>query len=209
MHPGAIVDKLAQEHACRNHAPSTSADIAHVGHVALELLEIFLPERHLPHAFAGLLTGFFHIGLERVVVPEHPDRKLSQGHDTRTGQRGNIDDTLRVEPGRISQPIRQHQPAFGIGILHLHGFAIKHAQDVPRFRGPPARHVFRRRQDTHDVEAQTQLRRSPDCAQHLGPARHVRLHLFHIFRRFQGNAAGIERDRFPHKHHGPVFFLPP
>ena len=84
MHPGAVVNKLTQKHSGRNHASSTAADIAHVGHVALELFEIFFPERHLPYAFTGLLPGFFQVGLERVIIPEHPDRKLPQGHDTCT-----------------------------------------------------------------------------------------------------------------------------
>ena len=84
MHPGTIADKLTQKHAGCNHTPSTATDIAHVCHVAFELFEIFFPERHLPHAFAGLLTRFSQVGLERVIIPEHPDRKLTQGHDTRT-----------------------------------------------------------------------------------------------------------------------------
>ena len=114
-----------------------------------------------------------------------------------------------VEPGGISQAISQNQTALGVGILHLHGFAVEHAQDIPGLRGSPARHVFRGRQDTHDVDAQTQLRRSPDRAQHFGSARHIRLHLFHVFRRLQRNAAGIEGDRFPDQHHGPVFLPAP
>src|SRR5690242_3100492 len=56
--PGSVTCKLAQEESRRDHPAAAAADVAHVSHVAAQLLEILVPERHLPDPFAGLLTGF-------------------------------------------------------------------------------------------------------------------------------------------------------
>src|SRR2546426_11929765 len=42
--PGILAHELAEEHGGGDHPASPPADIAHVGHVAVKLLKIFLPE---------------------------------------------------------------------------------------------------------------------------------------------------------------------
>src|SRR5262245_302605 len=44
VHPWTVAGELAQEESRRDHAAATPANVAHVGDVAPQLLEIFLPE---------------------------------------------------------------------------------------------------------------------------------------------------------------------
>jgi hypothetical protein len=46
----------------------------------------------------------------------------------------------------------------------------------------------------------SKLRHGAEGAQHAGRAAHVELHLVHLGRRLDGDAAGVERDALAHQH---------
>src|SRR5262247_4731136 len=76
VNPWPVAGKLAQEEGRCDHPAASASDVAHVRHIAAQLLEILIPERHLPDTFSRLLTRSLHLRLQFLVGAEHADRKL-------------------------------------------------------------------------------------------------------------------------------------
>src|SRR5881296_4425913 len=83
--PDAIARELAEEGRGRNRPAGAPACILHVGHVALDLLIVFFPERQLPHTLATPLTGVLEFPDQPLVIPQHADGVVAQGHDAGAG----------------------------------------------------------------------------------------------------------------------------
>ncbi len=200
MDPGILTHELAEEHGGGDHPASPPADIAHVGHVAVELLKIFFPEGHFPDPLAGLVARVLDPALERVVVPQHPDRELPQRHAAGAGQRRDVDDGGRFVPGGVGQAVCENEPPFGVGVLHLDRFARERGQDVSGFDRPPSRHVLGGGQNADQMQRKPQPGGGPDSREDFRATGHVRFHLLHVLGGLQRNAARIEGDRLSHQH---------
>src|SRR3989454_2991059 len=87
VRPGGVAGELAEEGGAGVGAAGAPAGVLHVGHVALDLLVVFFPERQLPHALAAPLAGVLEFPDQRLVVPQHADGVVAQGHDAGAGQR--------------------------------------------------------------------------------------------------------------------------
>ena len=84
---------------------------------------------------------------QRGIGAEHADRELTQRDDTRSRQRGDVDQRGRLESGRIGKAVGEDQAALGVRVLHFHGFARKGRDHVTRSHRPASGHVFRCRED--------------------------------------------------------------
>ena len=59
VRPLQAVGELRQEAGRGDRAAFAAGDVGEVGEVALELLGVFLADRHVPGAIVGALAGFF------------------------------------------------------------------------------------------------------------------------------------------------------
>src|SRR5437660_11335971 len=71
VRPDSVARELAEEGRGRDGAAGAPAGVLHVGHVALDLVVVFFPERQLPHALAAPLAGILELPDQRLVVPQH------------------------------------------------------------------------------------------------------------------------------------------
>src|SRR3569832_2415744 len=106
----------------------------------------------------------------------------------------------------IGQRIAQDQAAFGIGVEDFDGLAGHRGDDVAGFVGVGIRHVFTGRDEADDVERQAQFADGAEGADDCAAAAHVVVHLVHLGRRLERNAAGVEGDRLANQYHGLVAF---
>ena len=120
MQPGWRVDEAAQEQRGGDGAAmAAGADIVEVGHLGIEHRLVRPPQRHAPHriVLGGAVAHEF--GGQRVVVGEER-RHVGPERDARgAGQRGEIDDQLRLVLVGQRQRVGEDQPAFGVGIADL------------------------------------------------------------------------------------------
>src|SRR5271154_5514872 len=96
----------------------------------------------------------------------------------------------------VVDSVGQDQAAFGVGVQDLDGLAGHGGLDVAGFLGFAAGHVFGAGDDADDFDVRLQLGKGAHYAQHGGAAGHVVLHFFHALGGLDGDAAGIEGDRF-------------
>src|SRR5712692_8316208 len=129
--PDAIARELAEEGCGRNGPAGAPACILHVGHVALDLIVVFFPERQLPHALAAPLTGVFELPDQLLVVPQHADGVVAQGHDAGAGQRRDVYEGGRLEALGVRQAIGEDQAPLGVRVDDFDGLAGEAPEDVP------------------------------------------------------------------------------
>src|SRR2546427_1977163 len=87
VRPDGVARELAEEGRGRDGAAGAPAGVLHVGHVALDLLVVFFPERQLPHALAAPLAG----------VLEFPDQRRSEEHTSELQSQSNLVCRLLLE----------------------------------------------------------------------------------------------------------------
>ena len=132
-----------------------------------------------------------------------------RNHD-RACQRRDIDDGLGLVAFGVSERIGEYQPAFGVGVQYLDGLSRHALDDVAGFARAPRRQVFARGNESHDVQLGLELGNRSKYAEHRRSAAHVELHLVHVGRRFDRDAAAVEcnaladEDERPLLSHGPV-----
>jgi hypothetical protein len=72
----------------------------------------------------------------------------------------------------------------------------------PGFVARPRRHVLAGRDETDHADLRLELGHGAQHAEHAGGAAHVELHLIHVARRLDRDAARVERDAFADQHDG-------
>ena len=158
-----------------------------------------VPQGEFPHSFSGRLPRLANLLLERIVVPEHSAGLVSEGYAACAGQRRNIDDHRGLVPAGIGKGVGENEPAFRVGVEDLYGLARQGPEHVAGLVRAAARHVFRCRQQSHDVERKLELRGRPKGAEHRRASRHIVLHLVHVLCGLDRDAAGIEGNGLAHE----------
>src|SRR5437879_8681741 len=204
VRPDGVARELAEEGRGRDVAAGAPAGVLHVGHVALDLLVVFFPERQLPHALAAPLAGVLELPDQRLVVPQHADGVVAQGHDAGAGQRRDVHEGGGLEALGIREAVGEDQSPLGVRVDDFDGLAGEAPEDVPGFDRVPTWHVLRGRDHGDEVEPQAEPRGRTDRRQHGGATGHVGLHLFHVVGRLERDPARIERDRLADEHHRPL-----
>ena len=112
------------------------------------------------------------------------------------GQRGGIDNQLRLLRRSIDQAISQHQATFRIGIHDFHGFTVAIVNNIAKFKGVAANQVIGAAQiQLHAlIEAASDGKRQR--AGHRCRAAHVGLHRVHKGALLDAVSAGVKGDAF-------------
>lgn len=201
VRPRRVANELGEKRS-RSAGPAVAtAGVLDVGDVALDFVLVLLPERQRPEAFAGAFAGGAELLLKLLIVAEHAGREGTEGDDTGAGQRGKINDRLRVSFAGVRERIAENDAAFGVGIEHFDGdsafvVAFVAGDDVAGPVTGGAGHVLGGGDDTDDVERKTKGRNGAHGAENSEAAALVEFHLVHLVSRFDGDAAGIESEGF-------------
>ncbi|EAP76608.1 hypothetical protein ISM_17120 [Roseovarius nubinhibens ISM] len=200
-HPGniemdprrSVLHETLQELRRGDRARSPPADVFHIGNLALEHVVIGLAQRHPPRALALGLGGAQELVADLVVIGKDPRLLMAEPDDDRPGQRRQIDHARRlVGLLRVPHHIRQNEPAFGIGVDHLHRVALHRGDHIAGPRRIARGHVFHQPDEPHDIGLRLAQRQRPHGARHDARAAHIHGHVFHARRRFEADPAGVE-----------------
>ena len=114
--------------------------------------------------------------------------------------------TMWVAPCRSAQVMRvaQDEATLRVGVGDLHALAVEGADDVTRARGVRSGHVLDGRRHRQHGDAGRQLGGRGDGVDDRGRAGLVGLHLVHVGRRLEADAAGVEGDALAHQGQEPT-----
>ncbi len=188
----AFVDEALQVQRRGHRTGHARAGIGQVGDAAVEVTQVRTPQRHAPDRVAGAVTGLQPLVGQGVVIGEQGRQVRAQRDARGTGEGGEIKDGVRVLLADIGQCVAQHQTAFGVGVVDLHGEALAggdHFAGTERIR---ANRVLDRCH--HQGQLHRQLLRHHQTRQcdGMGSAAHVLFHVAHAIGRLQVQAAGVE-----------------
>jgi hypothetical protein len=189
-------------------AAMASAGVLDVGNVALDLVGVLFAQRQPPELLAGGGQRRVELGIGLVVVRERARIHDAQRHHAGAGQRSRVDQVRRAQLLRVGEPIGQHQAAFGIGVDHVDGLAGHGGHHVAGLVGFAVGHVLRRADNADHAHLGLEQGNGAHGAQHGRAARHVVLHQLHLFRRLDGDAAGVERNSLAHQAEHRAVFTP-
>ncbi len=141
------------------------------------------------------------IGIELVVVGEHRRQFRADGDPRRAGERGEIEQHVRLLAARLGQAIAHHKPPLRIRVGILHGDTLAGLQHVPWPVGIPGDRVLDGAD--HHPEPDRQLGRHDQLrkCERMGRTAHVLLHAQHARRRLEIQAARIEAHALPDQCH--------
>src|SRR5437660_1483258 len=115
--PGRGADKLAEKGRRPLRAPGPPRRrVLEVGDLSAHGVEEFLVERQLPDLLAGQGRRLEDPVHERLIVAHEPCGPITERHDTRAGQRGEVDDFIGFFPHRIGQGIGEDEPSLRAGL---------------------------------------------------------------------------------------------
>ena len=209
MDPRGVAGELAQERGRRDGPAGPASGILVIRRIALDQFVILLPERQLPHPFSGEIAGLTDLLLQFLIRSHHPDHVISERDDAGPREGRQVDDCGGLVTAGIREGIREDQPSFGIGRYDFDRPAGEGGEDVAGFVGIAARQVLRRRHDADQIQREPQLRRGPYGRNHGCPARHVRLHLVHLFGRLDRDPAAVKGDPLSNQCDHRTRLLPP
>src|SRR6516164_3825512 len=210
-HPGNIevrppdivnkaLDKLSAENAPGG---TTTAYIFYIGRVAVDLAIVTLVERQPPDFFIDSFTCFDQLIGEFVIVREQAGIVVAQGDNNCASQSRQIDH----QPGLVTilaipQCIRQHEPAFGVGIQDLDCLARHRGDNVAWPLRRAGRHIFDEANDSYRIDFGFAGREQAHQADDHRGTRHVPFHVAHPRGGFDRNATGVESDPLADKREG-------
>ncbi len=135
---------------------------------------------------------------------------MAQGDDNGAGKRGRIDEMRGAELFGVSDAVGENQPALGIGVDHLDGFSGHGNLHVAGLLRAAPGHVFSGRNYGNDFDRRLQARECAHRAEHGRAPGHIELHLLHVVRGLDGNAARVKgdglTDKPQHRRAGREFF---
>src|SRR5665811_150977 len=125
MRPAVVLGVARQEAGGGDRSPRTSADVLHVGEIAVQQRLVIIPQRQLPYPVVSLFACCQQLLGELVLIAEHAAGDMTQGDDARAGERGDVDYGVGIELLRVGERVAQDQAAFGIGVEDLDGLTIE------------------------------------------------------------------------------------
>ena len=129
------------------------------------------------------------------VVREDAGVEVAERELHRAGERRQVEHVRRALLPRVPERVGEHEPALGVGVDDLDRLAVGGREDVAGPERVAARHVLRRGDDGEHAHREAELGDRADALDHGGAAGHVALHVLHVQRRLERDAAGVERDR--------------
>ncbi len=168
--------------------------------MAIEITQVRAPERHAPHRVAGQFAGTDPGLRQRIVVGEERRQVRAQRDACRAGERGEIQDQIRVLLGRIAQRIAQHQAPFCIGVVHFHRHAGAGGDHFARAECIRAHRVLHCRNQQRQPHRQLLRHHQSGQRQGMRRAAHVLFHVAHAIGRLQIQPAGVEAHALADQH---------
>ena len=196
MRPALVFGETGEEAAGGDGAGVAAADVVDVGEGGVELALVFVPQRQAPCTVEHVLAGLQQFIGEVVVLAHQAGGVFAQRDDAGPGERGHIQQRLRLEALRVGQGIAENQPAFGVGVADFDGLAGHAGQHIGRAIAQAVGHVFDRRHNHYQIDRQLHAHRSNESAHDRGGAAHVVFHFLDAAGGFQIDAAGVEGDAF-------------
>src|SRR5881397_3939507 len=183
-------------------AGPAAAGILQVGDIGLEQLAVVVPQGQRPAALAGALAGVPYLVDQDLVVAHHADRDVAQRHHHRAGEGRGVQHRGGLEFAHVRQRVAQNQPALGVGVDDLDRFTEVALDDVAGLHRRARRQVFGGRDHARHVESGFQPAEHLECTEHRGRAGHIELHVLHVLRRLDRDAARVERDPLADERYG-------
>ena len=165
-------------------------------------MTISVPKRQLPARLAGHRAGSQQFLDQVVVVAHEPRRLVAEGDHYGTGERCYVHNARRLESACVRKRVAQYQSTFGIRVDNLDRLAEVCLDDIAGLHGGGGQKILSRGNQAHHVDQRFQPTEHLERAEYRCRPRHVELHLLHVERRLDGNAAGIERHSLPDQAHG-------
>mmetsp|Transcript_3945 Transcript_3945/g.10883 ORF Transcript_3945/g.10883 Transcript_3945/m.10883 type:complete len:274 (+) Transcript_3945:231-1052(+) len=178
--------------------------ILHIGHLRLEFRhEQFGRVQEGVAQIAGPQSGIDGAGFEFGLVGEYSCVFLPGGDQLSTRECGHVQDEGETVDmlGGMGDAVPQYQPSLRVGIVHLHGFARVHGQNVvvPECRGSDG--VLGQTEE----EVQSMLRTGSDGGverpQESRRSSHVGLHTAHSRLGLEAQPSRIVHDALPDQRH--------
>ena len=186
--------EFPQEESALDQTALDGAGVGEVGVPAVEILAVLLDHGQLPVALPCPLAGSGHGVIPGLRNAESPGHLVAQCPSHRAGQRGDVNKVRGPELLRVAHRVAQDQPALGIGIDDVHGLAVHGLDHVTRPGRVRTGHVLHGRGDGHQRRARGKPCNGGDGRDHGARTGLVHLHLFHLVRRLDADAAGVEAD---------------
>ena len=119
---------------------------------------------------------------------------VAQRDLARAGERGEVDDRVRLLLGGVGQRIGQNDAPLGVGVDDLHRLAVVGLEDVAGLVRRAGGQVLRRGEDAQHADRQFAGGGELHEADHGGRAGHVVAHVLHALGALDRDAARVERD---------------
>ncbi len=201
MNPRSIADKLFQELCgCDGSAPSGTY-VFTVRDVTLQKWLKMLVHRHRPEELTCRSRSPGNAITQFSTVGEYSCDFLSQGNNTGSGQRRQINDRVGTVVNRVTQHVRQHQPPLGVRVMNFDGGAVSSGHNITQTIGAATDHVLHEAQVHRKIHRQLQSCDRADHSQRRRRAGHVGLHRDHAVTWLDRVATAVERNAFTDKRH--------
>ena len=148
-----------------------------------------------PGVVAARTRGGEDVVAPRVVVREQARVEVAERDLHRARQRCEVEHVRRTFSACVPEGVGEHEPPLCVRVRDLDRLAVCGAQDVAGAERLAADEILRGRDDGEDADGRLQLGRGCRAGDHGRAAGHVALHVVHLQRRLQRDAAGVERDR--------------
>ena len=160
-------------------------DVFDIGHIRFNQFAVGVGQRKAPQLFARLFAGNGQQFGQDVVVAEQTGHLVAQRYDNRAGQRGEVDDALRlIFLFNISQAVAQDQAPLGVRVEDFYGLAGKRSYDVAGAGGGTGGHIFDQTDDADDIQVQFLLCGGLERGDDDRGTGHILFHIPHAGGRF-------------------------
>ena len=131
---------------------------------------------------------------QSVVLGEHGDVLVSEGHHRLPGEGSEIDNRVDAEAAGVVEAVCKDEAPFSIGVVNLDPLAGVHVQDVAEFVGVSADQVLNCTDDAVNLDVWGEVADNAHSTNNGGRAGHVTAHGLHTGAGLHGVPSGIEGD---------------
>ena len=175
--------------------------VGQIGRLAGQETAIRLEQRQTPHRILHRLASALHICRDPIVVGEERRQIGAQRHPRSAGERGEVDEQLRLVFQRQGQRIGEHQTPLGVGIFYLDRGALVCPNHIAGPIGIRRNRVLHRRHQHPQRDGQPSRHRQAGEAENMRRAAHVLLHQAHVAARLEIQAAAVEANALANQRH--------
>ena len=193
---GPVARELLQELGREHRAGLAQVGrVLQVGEDGVDVAAVARVHREGPDVVAARLAGGQDLVAPGLVVGEDAGVEVAERDLHRAGQRGQVEHVRGALLPRVPERVGEHEAALGVGVGDLDRLAVGGGDDVAGPVGVAARHVLGGRGDGQHAHRQAELGDRAGGLDHGRAAGHVALHVLHVQRGLERDAAGVEGDR--------------